>query len=192
MDETRDFFISYNQADRDWAEWIAWELEGMGYSTILDVWDFKPGSNFIMELNTASQQAKRTIALLSPDYMKGLYTQPEWAMAFTRDPTGQRGTLLPIRVREGELLGLLKSIVYIDLVGLDIDTCRGVLQKGVQRTRARPSSKPPYSDVSRATEASNLAILEHTEHPAFPGNAPLVFFIPHQPNPYFSGRDEIL
>lgn len=25
MDETRDFFISYNQADRDWAGWIAWE-----------------------------------------------------------------------------------------------------------------------------------------------------------------------
>ena len=22
-----DFFISYNKADREWAEWIAWQLE---------------------------------------------------------------------------------------------------------------------------------------------------------------------
>jgi hypothetical protein len=28
----RDFFISYNQADRTWAEWIAWQLEHAGYS----------------------------------------------------------------------------------------------------------------------------------------------------------------
>jgi hypothetical protein len=25
----KDFFISYNQADRAWAEWIAWELEAL-------------------------------------------------------------------------------------------------------------------------------------------------------------------
>ncbi|MGA9350971.1 MAG: TIR domain-containing protein [Anaerolineae bacterium] len=23
----KDFFISYNSADRTWAEWIAWQLE---------------------------------------------------------------------------------------------------------------------------------------------------------------------
>jgi hypothetical protein len=26
-----DFFISYTQADRDWAEWIGWVLEEAGY-----------------------------------------------------------------------------------------------------------------------------------------------------------------
>lgn len=193
MDETRDFFISYSLADQNWAEWIAWVLEMMGYSTILDKWDFRPGSNFIMELNTASQQAKRTIALLSPDYIRGLNAQPEWAMAFAQDPTGQRGTLLPIRVGEVELSKLLRSIIYIDLVGLDAEACRETLQKGVQRTRARPSSKPSYPDVDRRTESFKLNISEkNAEHPAFPGSAPLVFFVPHLRNPYFSGRNEIL
>ncbi len=28
-----DFFISYTQADRAWAEWIAWTLEEKGYTT---------------------------------------------------------------------------------------------------------------------------------------------------------------
>ena len=36
----KDFFISHNKADKAWAEWIAWELEAAGYSTILQAWDF--------------------------------------------------------------------------------------------------------------------------------------------------------
>ena len=31
----RNFFISYTAVDRQWAEWIAWELEEAGYTTIL-------------------------------------------------------------------------------------------------------------------------------------------------------------
>ena len=27
----KDFFISYNSADQQWAEWIAWQLEEAGY-----------------------------------------------------------------------------------------------------------------------------------------------------------------
>jgi len=30
-----NFFISYNSADRQWAEWIAWQLEEAGYTTVL-------------------------------------------------------------------------------------------------------------------------------------------------------------
>jgi hypothetical protein len=31
----RDFFISYTSADLAWAEWIAWELEDVGYTTLI-------------------------------------------------------------------------------------------------------------------------------------------------------------
>ena len=31
--EARDFLVSYTQADRAWAEWLAWELEAAGYRT---------------------------------------------------------------------------------------------------------------------------------------------------------------
>ena len=45
-----DFFISYTKADLPWAEWIAWQLEAAGYTTLLQAWDFRPGSNFVLEL----------------------------------------------------------------------------------------------------------------------------------------------
>ncbi len=76
------FFISYNKADRTWAEWIAWHLEEAGYTTIIQAWDFRPGMNFVQKMQEAVQQAERTIAVLSTNYLEALYTYPEWEAAF--------------------------------------------------------------------------------------------------------------
>ncbi|MCD4845339.1 MAG: toll/interleukin-1 receptor domain-containing protein [Methanosarcinales archaeon] len=81
-----DFFISYNNADKTWAEWIAWELENKKYTTILQAWDFRPGSNFVLKMQQAATETNRTIAVLSQDYLNAEYTQPEWAAAFNQDP----------------------------------------------------------------------------------------------------------
>ena len=94
-----DFFVSYNKADRAWAEWIAWQLEADGYTILIQAWDFLPGSNFVLEMQRAAAAAKRTIAVLSPDYLEALFTQPEWAAAFASDPTAVKRQLVPIRVR---------------------------------------------------------------------------------------------
>jgi len=113
----KHFFISYNQADRQWAEWIAWQLEGEGYTTILQAWDFLPGTNFVEQMDRAVQSAERTIAVLSPNYLNALYTHSEWQAAFKQDPTGEKGILIPVRVQECKPSGLLGTISYIDLVG---------------------------------------------------------------------------
>ncbi len=63
--EKQDFFISYTQADRQWAEWIAWVLEEAGYTTLIQAWDFQPGANFVARMDEATQVAERTIAVLS-------------------------------------------------------------------------------------------------------------------------------
>src|SRR3989442_2898381 len=49
----KDFFISYTSVDASWAEWIAAELEHAGYTTIIQAWDFRPGSNFLSEMDNA-------------------------------------------------------------------------------------------------------------------------------------------
>ena len=94
-----DFFLSYNHADRPWVEWIAWQLEERSYTTILQAWDFRPGANFVLAMQQAAAQAERTIAVLSPNYLTSRFTQPEWAAAFARDPIGDKGLLLPVRVQ---------------------------------------------------------------------------------------------
>ena len=62
----RDFFISYTGADVAWAEWIAQTLEDAGYQTVVQAWDFRPGQDFLHQMQQATQQAARTIAVLSP------------------------------------------------------------------------------------------------------------------------------
>lgn len=96
--EKKDFFVSYTQADQAWAEWIAWQLEEGGYTTHLQVWDFGAGGNFVLEMDKASKMCKRTVAVLSPDYFKSDFTPSEWAQAFAKDPKGEKGLLLPIRL----------------------------------------------------------------------------------------------
>jgi hypothetical protein len=143
MDAERDFFVSYNSADRAWAEWTAWQLEDAGHTTVLQDWDFVPGSNFVVEMDRATKRAKRTIAILSPDYLSASFPQPEWGAAFARDPEGLRRKLVPLRVRECDVRGLLGQIVYIDLVGLDEGEARARLLAGV-RDRLKPLEAPSF------------------------------------------------
>src|SRR5215510_13992112 len=105
-----DFFISYTEVDRVWAEWIAWQLEAAGYTTVIQAWDFRPGSNFVLNMHHASATSDRIIAVLSSAYLQSVYTAPEWAVAFGSDPTGTQGRLLPVRIQDCTPQGLLSQI----------------------------------------------------------------------------------
>jgi hypothetical protein len=177
----KNFFISYNSADNQWAQWIAWQLEEADYTLVIQAWDFRPGSNFILEMHQAATQAERTIAVLSPDYLKALYTQPEWAAAFVQDPTGEKGTLLPVRIRECELKGLLPAITYIDLVDLDEEAAKDALLVGVRRERAKPTAEPGFPGaIPRSVP----------ERPRFPGALLPIFHLPHPRNPNSSSEEK--
>src|ERR1700674_4040655 len=103
-----DFFISYTSADRAWAEWIGYVLEEAGCAVIIQAWHFRPGSNFVLEMQKAAAEADRTIMVLSPDYLKSQFASPEWAAAFAEDPLGLERKLVPILVRQCEPTGLLR------------------------------------------------------------------------------------
>lgn len=148
----KDFFISYNQADKGWAEWIAWQLEAAGFQVVIQAWDFRQGGNFVLDMQRAVEEARRTIVVLSPDFLASKFTAPEWAAAFAQDPTGRTGQLLPVRVRECRPRGLLAQIVYIDLVGLNNRAeARQQLLKGVTQGRAKPDAEPDMPPLEAAT-----------------------------------------
>ncbi len=180
--EAIEFFISYTGPDRSWAEWIAWQLEDAGFSTRLQAWDFRPGNNFILEMNDAMLVAKRTIAVLSPAFLESPYTSAEWAAAFAEDPTGRRAKLIPVRVRECEPKALLGPIVYADLVGKGADDAAEALIGAVSEGRAIPSSAPAFPGAPASREA-NAAW--------FPGAGPPIWNIPIGTR-LFEGRAEAL
>src|SRR4051812_43261487 len=141
-EDKRDFFISFNQADRAWATWIAWVLEEAGYSVFFQDWDFK--GNFVLEMDRAHQQSRRTLAVLSPDYFASRFTAPEWAARFKEDADSQHDLLIPVRVRECEPPGLLGPIVYLDLIGLPPERAKTRLLDRVGKIRWKLGEAPPF------------------------------------------------
>lgn len=125
-----DFFISYTDHDRAWAEWIAWQLDIAGYSIVLQAWDFRPGGDFLHEMQRAIAKSKRTIAILSPDYFASRFGEAEWRSVFANDPTGEKGLLVPVRIHDFEPPGLLATRIYIDLVGRDAFDAKDALLRG--------------------------------------------------------------
>ncbi len=161
--ENRDFFISYNRADQGWAEWIAWQLEDAGYTTKIQAWDFRAGGNFVVEMDDAVKTSRRTIAVLSQDYLAAKFTQPEWAAAFARNPTGETRLLVPVRVADCQPQGLLGTTIYVDLVGLDETVARQKLLAGVGEARLKPAFSPVFPGRGAGRTAAT---------PDFPGLPP--------------------
>lgn len=176
-----DFFISYNSADKNWAEWIAWQLEEAKYTTILQAWDFRPGHNFVLEMDKASKEAERIIIVLSPDFLSSSFTPSEWAVFFKKDPKGDKGLIVPVRVRKCELDGLLSTISRIDLIELEEEAAKKALLDGVKFERAKPTTPPGFTG-SRSV----------TTEPRFPGALPPVWNVPYNRNPNFTGRESLL
>lgn len=134
-----DFFISYTSADSEWAEWIAAELGAAGYSTLIQAWDFVPGMDFLHKMQEGIASA-RTVAVWSPDYFESAFAGVEWRAVFAKDPGGDLGLLVPVRVRDCDPPGMLATRVWVDLVGLDETRARERLLAGVARDRPRPTS----------------------------------------------------
>jgi hypothetical protein len=81
-------------------------------------------------------------------------------VAFAKDAQGLDRRLVPVLVRQCEPPGLLKSIVYISLVGQDENAAQEFLLKGISAKRAKPTPRPSFPGV-----------MSGRPHKVFPGSA---------------------
>ena len=139
----KNFFISYTKADEGWAEWIAWELEDAGYTTIIQKWDFRPAQNFLEMMDDAIRQSERLIAVCSPAYLRSDFVRSEWTAALAAN-RGKAGKLILARVEDIEDDGLMSPMIYIDLVEKSETDAREALLNGVQPGRSKPAARPAF------------------------------------------------
>lgn len=150
-------FVSYTPADEDWASWISWELESVGYQVTLQAWDFIPGTNFVELMDRGVADATVVIAVLSQSYLSSRFGRLEWQAALLANPDNPSAKLVTVRVRECSLEGLLSTITYVDLaVPLDEQQARRLLRERVGHTiagRAKPDTGPPFPSGARPAPA---------------------------------------
>jgi hypothetical protein len=157
-----DFFISYTQADRPWAEWIAWTLEEDGHRALIQAWDFVPGTDWLAGMQAGTRDAARTVAVLSDAYLASVHGSAEWQAALAGDLDGSERKLLLVRVSSCGRPGLLAGRVGVDLFGVDEPTARDRLRKMIDAAmsgRAKPLVAPVFPGAGRAIPAD----------PGFPG-----------------------
>src|SRR3954468_601677 len=109
----RDFFVSFNQADRAWATWIAWVLEEAKYSVWFQDWDFR--WNFVEHMDEAHRKSAWTIAVLSDNYFGSKFTLLEWSARVAREPE----RLIPVRVGPLAEAHILDAMLYADVMDCD-------------------------------------------------------------------------
>lgn len=146
-DDKRDFFVSFNQADREWATWSAWVLEEAGYSVFFQDWDFK--GSFIEQMHQASLHAGRTLVVLSDNYLRSEYARSEAWAALARDPVGREDRAVTVKVGPIGDLGYFSHFAYLDLTdSTESDAERLLLErarKSLDPTyRPKPSTRPHF------------------------------------------------
>src|SRR5262249_42219312 len=141
------FLVSYQQADRAWAEWISWQVEDMGHSVLFQGWDFVPGSNWIKRMQDGVSRSARVIVVLSPAYTGSMFGAAEWQAIWASSPAGGDRPVMPVRVAACEPPGLLAGIVSIALFDVPEPKARQRLHDAILRARAgraKPLSPPSF------------------------------------------------
>ncbi|HEX4812450.1 MAG TPA: TIR domain-containing protein [Nonomuraea sp.] len=165
-----DIFVSYSPADTAWATWIAWELEAAGYRTMIQAWDFVPGTNFIDFMDRGVSEAQLVVAVLSHTYLTSRYGRLEWQAALRAAPDNPSSRLVTIRLEDVQLDGLLSTITWVDLLGVtDPGQARALLLGRVREAlagRAKPESAPAFPDAAGGPAAAAPTLPPPTGEPA--------------------------
>ncbi|MBI2820092.1 MAG: toll/interleukin-1 receptor domain-containing protein [Acidobacteria bacterium] len=102
-------FLSYSDADRDFARRLASQLSKRG----CEVWDpseqLFPGDNWPLKIGEALKQSKAMVVLLSPDSMKSQWVRRE--IEYALGDRNYKGRLFPVLVRPArEIPSILREL----------------------------------------------------------------------------------
>ena len=114
-----DVFVSYRWVSPD-REWVRDQLEPAltksGLRVCLDVNDFVPGRDVMLEMAGAGTESARALCVLSPDYFSdNRMVNFESLMARRRDPAGADSRLIPLVLRPTRIsLEWIRGLVPVD------------------------------------------------------------------------------
>lgn len=111
-----DAFISYSHKDEIWVKnQLLTFLESKKIIACIDFRDFQVGAPSITEMERAVIQSRKTILILTPDYVKSAWAEFENILAQTLDPAAHSRTLLPVLLKPCDLPLRIKALTYLDL-----------------------------------------------------------------------------
>jgi TIR domain len=112
-----DVFVSYSSKDLAWVKNELLEyLEKHGFTVCIDYRDFEPGKSSIQNMEHAILNSRKTLLILTADYIASAWTEFENILLQTLDPTNKESRIIPLmKNKEGTKLPLrLKALTYLN------------------------------------------------------------------------------
>jgi DNA-binding response OmpR family regulator len=117
-----DAFISYSHVDARWVkDTLLPRLEAVGLTVCIDFRDFIPGTPSLSEMERAVLESKKTLLVLSPEYLKSEWADFETIIAQTLDPAARKRRLIPLMLKPCMPPLRIRALTYIDLNDPEID-----------------------------------------------------------------------
>jgi hypothetical protein len=158
-----DVFLSYSHRDKDWVHnWLLPRLEDADIRVCIDFRDFEPGAPSLTEMERAVLQSRKTLLVLTPDYLASEWTEFENILAQTLDPAARRRRLLPLLLKPCELPLRIRTLTYLDFtkpdrVSLQLDRLIAAIASEARPTAASPSLLPEL--MSKSPSVAQVTIL---------------------------------
>lgn len=110
-----DVFLSYSHRDEAWVSGVLLpKLTENGLRVCIDVHDFALGAPLITEIERAVLQSRKTLLVLTPDYLASEWTEFENILVATLDPAARTRRLLPLLLKPAELPLRIRALTYLD------------------------------------------------------------------------------
>ena len=143
-----DIFISYTSSDRDWAFWIAQELEKLGHTPHVYEWEISGGGDIMAWMEERHDKADHVLFVISKVYLTKTYSAWERRAAQWAAMSKRPNFALPVRIEDCELPTLLAHLKFCDLFDIDEDEARKKL-KAFLTPATRPSEPTPFPGAAK-------------------------------------------
>ncbi|UUU26388.1 FxSxx-COOH system tetratricopeptide repeat protein [Streptomyces sp. DSM 40750] len=178
----KDFYVSYAVPDRLWADWAVTVLRAAGYEATLapietDDLTAAPVTPTWLERTLAGEG--RMVVLLSPQYTALPQAREIWQQTRRRDPSGQIGMVVPLRVDDSPPPPEFAPHLAVSLTGVSAEEAVARLLTAADRGGSvDPGSRPATVGLAAAAR--------------LPGTPPQVIGGRPQRNVAFTGRRALI
>ncbi|HEV7402097.1 MAG TPA: toll/interleukin-1 receptor domain-containing protein, partial [Chthoniobacteraceae bacterium] len=140
-----DVFISYSSRDRAWVRGeLLKRIEQAGLKAFIDFRDFTRGAPSINEMERGVVECRKTLLILTPDYIASGWGEIENIMLQTLDPANRRLRLIPLLKAECQKPLRIAALTHIDFTaGADLDLAWRQLLTALGAAPELPPPKEP-------------------------------------------------
>ena len=165
-----DVALSFAGEDRHHAKQLAELLEAGGYSVFYDEFEQAQlwGKDLYVHFSSVyKDQARYCVIFLSKHYAQKLWANHELQSAQARAFEESQEYILPIRLDDTEIRGILPTVGYLDLDSMAIDEIYQALVKKLSGNTSQPASTDIPTSAAAESDSGDFALLLTEDRKAY-------------------------